>query len=514
MLITGEHVSSTYITQNAEGEEIRTPEGEAFLAKTVTNTTGNVYTFYDSLEPTVIAAAMARLSRYGGSMRDLLLTEFASQDSRTMGTMRRVLTQFGDEAVQQLDYVPLIVENASCLLAKQLEWGRLAAYLEQQSGDIRYDQKRSGHYMYYTPQELPPRLRARYEETMDKIFANYAALLQQLIDWYTANDKTLEAGRDVAWRVNIREKAAIAARGLLPGATTATVGIVGSAKAIDNLITHLLSQNLPEAQVVGGEILEEVRKQHGAFFEREATEGGGLTEIEYRRRTRQQIATLAQQMPHVSQEESGQQVALLDFTPQDELELLTHMLFAHSTVSFEALQKELGGWSHEQQVQALHEYMGERKARRHKPGRALEIAHYTFEVISDYATFSDFQRHRMVDALEWQQHTPYLGYEVPEVVRKAGLEALYRQTHELSKTLYTSLISEGFAVQAQYATLVSARLRWKVTMNARAAFHFVELRTPESKSKSYHQIAKAIHAEIARVHPRLAEAMAFGAHCH
>ena len=498
-----------FLRQSETGDWARTAKGEQYLAEAVTNTSGNVYSFYGKLDPVVIAAAMARLSRFGGDMRELILKEFADHAGQEQALLRRVMTQFGDDSVQQLGYVPVVVENASNLLTKQLEWGRLAAYLEQSTRYIYYDQKRDGSYRYYTPDYLPKELLGDYQKTMDIIFDNYSKLVHAMTEWYSKTDQTPQAERDVPWRIANRGKACDAARGLLPAATTSTVGIVGSGQAIDNIIMHLQANDLPEAQVVGTNMLAEVRKQHAIFFERTDMPNRGVTTVNYRRQTRQRVAALAQTLnTHVINKQASS-ASLLDYTPPDELELIAHLLYPHTNLSFAQLQKKIATWTKTQQVAALELYMGERLNRRHKPGRALEIAHYTFELVCDYGSFRDLQRHRMVDALEWQRLSPYAGYDVPEVVEQAGFAALYHDTHAVARDLYEKLAKAGYEHEAQYATLLSGHMRWKLTLNAREAFHFIELRTQPAGHVGYRRLAKAMHDEIIKVHPRLAKAMIF-----
>lgn len=500
-----------YLTQTASGELKITPKGQAYLAESVTNTSGNVYSFYGKFSPTIIAAAMARLSRFGGDMRGLILKEFADKDGQDEALLRRVLTQFGDDSVQQLSSVPVVVENASNLLTKQLEWGRLAAYLEQSTRYIYYDEKKDGQYRHYTPKNLPKKLTADYKKAMDAIFDNYSTIVRQMTDFYHQNDtKTPEIERDAAWRIAMRGKACDAARGLLPVATTSTVGIIGSGQAIDNLIMNLLSQNLPEAQEAGKQILQEVRKQHGIFFERtDMPERGGAT-IEHRRKTRTFMSHLASsQFGKDQTTQNAQSVKLVDYTPKDEHELLAHMLYSQTALSLEDLQKAISKWTKAQKAAAFELYVGERGNRRHKPGRALEVAHYTFELVCDYGIFRDLQRHRMVDALEWQLLSPTLGYELPEAIKQAKLDDLYNQTLQISGDLYKKLASAGYPQEAQYATLFCNRMRWKLTINARAAFHMIELRTQPAGHIGYRKLAKQMHDEIAKVHPHLAEAMIF-----
>ena len=69
----------------------------------------------------------------------------------------------------------------------------------------------------------------------------------------------------------------------------------------------------------------------------------------------------------------------------------------------------------------LQAYVGDRRNRRHRPGRAFERTDYRFEIVSDYGAFRDLQRHRLL-TIEWQPLGTALGYDVPEIVDEAGLE--------------------------------------------------------------------------------------------
>ena len=68
----------------------------------------------------------------------------------------------------------------------------------------------------------------------------------------------------------------------------------------------------------------------------------------------------------------------------------------------------------------LAELVGERRNRRHRPGRGFEALRYRFEVVSDYGAFRDLQRHRML-TVQWQTLGPELGAGVPEELDEAGV---------------------------------------------------------------------------------------------
>jgi thymidylate synthase ThyX len=65
----------------------------------------------------------------------------------------RVFFEYGDDSVAQLGGVHLACEQASNLLTKILEWGRLMSYLEQSTRYIAYDARLGGRYRYYRDPE-------------------------------------------------------------------------------------------------------------------------------------------------------------------------------------------------------------------------------------------------------------------------------------------------------------------------------------------------------------------------
>jgi thymidylate synthase ThyX len=67
----------------------------------------------------------------------------------------------------------------------------------------------------------------------------------------------------------------------------------------------------------------------------------------------------------------------------------------------------------------------------------------------------------------------------------------------------------GYSLEAQYATLLGHKMRWKITYNAREAFHLHELRTSPQGHPGYRKLVMQMHEKLAEVHPLMAEAMKF-----
>ncbi len=502
-------VENPYVTKTETGYTV-TSAGTAFLEEAVSSTSDDVYVFNDKLNATTIAAAMARLSRRGDDMRVTILDEFAGALGKDEKLLQRVITAYGDDSVQQLVGTHLVVENASNLLTKKLEWGRLAAYLEQSTRYIYFDQKdASGRYRYHVPEHFDDDTKSQYVDAMDAIFDAYSDLVHKLTDYVRTNSDVPKAEQDIAWQGATRAQACDAIRAVLPVATTSTVGIYASGQAIENLIMNLLADDLPEARIVGQKILEQARTVIPTFLERaDKPERGGAT-IAYRANTRHAVAALAKQHLVTHHAPESQPVTLTDFWPRNELQLVADMLYEHSDLPLETIRESVASWSYEQKQSVFDAYMGERLNRRHKPGRALEKAHYSWDLVCDYGIFRDLQRHRMVDDLNWQLLTPRFGYEVPALVEEAGLSEQFEACFDLSLGLYSLLQSKGYELEAQYATLLGHKMRWKITYNAREAFHFHELRTSPQGHPGYRKLVQQMHEKLAENHPLMAEHMKF-----
>jgi thymidylate kinase/thymidylate synthase ThyX len=500
--------ANPYVLKSESGYEI-TAEGIEFLNKSVTNSTGNVYAFNDTLSPETIAAAMARLSRRGDDMRITLLDEFAAATEKDIQLLQRVITAYGDDSVQQLVGQHLVVENASNILTKKLEWGRMASYLEQSTRYIYFDEKTSeGKYRYYTPDHFDASTKSSYESIMDNIFQNYSKLVHDLTDYVRKTSDTPKQERDIAWNGATRAQACDAIRPVLPVATTSTVGIYASGQALESLIMHLLSDELPEARVVGQQILDEARKVIPTFLERADKPDRGGAIVAYRANTNSDMknaSTLLSQN-HSSETEP---VTLSSIWPRNELDIVPDMLYEHSSLPLAEIQNQVELWPISQKQDTFKSYMGERLNRRHKPGRAIEKVHYSWDLVCDYGIFRDLQRHRMVDDLEWQQLTPRYGYEIPKLVEDADLTELFEECFDLSLKLYSQLQQAGYHLESQYATLLGHRMRWKVTYNAREAFHLHELRTSPQGHPGYRKLVLQMHNKLAEVHPLMAESMKF-----
>ncbi len=501
-------------------------EEAAILRPYFTNLDRPVFALVN-LPEVVKGALFARYSRTHKSLRRLFLDEFVADldltgdlgVDATIGLRRaeelydRVFLEYGDDSVAQLGGVHLACEQASNLLTKVLEWGRLMAYLEQSTRYIPYDARLGGRYRYARDTAIVgSRLGWRYIADVDSLFDTYAEMLPRLVDWARERYPKDPSDSDFVYKQSIRAKACDAARGILPAATLSNVGIYGTGQAFEALLLRMRAHPLPEAREYAVMMLEELRKVIPSFLTRVDRADRGVAWSEYLADTRGRTAAAVARMFADETPEPRPTVTLTDFDPDGEDKLLAAICYSHTDLPEDqvlARVRRLGG---EERAEILRAYVGERANRRHKPGRGFERIDYRFDVLADYGAFRDLQRHRML-TIEWQPLTPRHGYDVPEAIAEAGLADRFHEAMGVSASLYDALEPE-FPEQAAYAVSLAYRIRFVMQMNAREAMHLLELRTAPQGHASYRQIGQEMHrliAEQAR-HRGVAAAMRYVDH--
>ena len=176
----------------------------ALLARFFTNVDRPVFGLVN-LPEVVKGALFARYSRSSKSVRRLFLDEFMANPETGIESIAaqldggdplvdlkqaeqlydRVFFEYGDDSVAQLGGVHLAVEQASNVLTKVLEWGRLASYLEQSTRYIYYDVKLGERYRYQVPPEIAGSpLAADYINYMDRLFDTYSRVVATMTSFF------------------------------------------------------------------------------------------------------------------------------------------------------------------------------------------------------------------------------------------------------------------------------------------------------------------------------------------
>ena len=404
-------------------------------------------------------ALFARYSRSDKSLRRLFLDEFVGDldltgdltVDATVGLQRaeelydRVFFEYGDDSVAQLGGVHLACEQASNLLTKILEWGRLMAYLEQSTRYIPYDSR------LQRPLPVPAAVRGVRVATRCALRRRHGRPLRHLQRDAARRCSTGRASAipkdpadsDFVYKQTIKAKACDAVRGVLPAATLSNVGIYGTGQAYEALLLRMRAHPLPEART------------YAAAHARRAAQGDPVVpragrparprrRVDRVPRTRRATTppTLVDRIFGADEpERRADEVTLVDWDPDGEDKVLAAICYPHTHLPEAQLLDRVRRLPADDRVALMRAYVGDRTNRRHKPGRAFERTGYRFDVLGDYGAFRDLQRHRML-TIEWQTLSPRHGYEVPDAVVDAGVAARFDDAMERSAALHDALVDD------------------------------------------------------------------------
>ena len=494
-------------------EEPFTADERAILARYFTNLDGPVFAL-TNLPEVVKGALFARYSRTHKSLRRLFLDEFLADSERGIEAIadhlqttddmvsteraealyQRVFNEYGDDSVAQLGGVHLATEQASNLLTKVLERGRLAAYLEQSTRYIYYDRPLGEQYRYFTPREIVTAgLEAEYRATMDWLFGTYTELVARLVPHFEDLFPQGPDDSNFVWKSTIRAKACDAARGLLPAATTSNVGIYATGQAYESLLLRMRAHPLAEARTYADLMLTELKKVIPSFVKRVDLPDRGGVWSDYLAAVR---AAMESHSSALGVKPDGRpEVILTDWDPDGERKVAAAALYAHSDLPDDQLMQVVAEMPAGDRAALIRSYVGERSNRRHKPGRGMERTGYRFDILCDYGIFRDLQRHRLM-TLDWQRLTTDHGYVTPDPVREVGGTELWDEAMDRTAHLSERIVAAAGPDAAQYAVPFAFRIRFYMDLNAREAFHLIELRTAQGGHPDYRRVCQEMHRLI------------------
>jgi thymidylate synthase ThyX len=506
-------MTGDYVTEDFSAEE------RATLAPHFTNLDGPVFAL-TNLPEAVKGALFARYSRTTKSLRRLFLDEFADDvesgtalsetgRARAARLYESVFVEYGDDSVAQLGGVHLACEQSSQLLAKALEWGRLAAYLEQSTRYMRYDDRPGGGWRATIPRELAGTdLEQTFARCLDELFGIYGELYEPMHAYYEGRFPKQPDDSDFVYRQTIMAKTCDTLRVLLPAATRSNLGIFATGQSYEQLLMRLAQHPLAEMRDYGDLMLDELRKVIPEFLTRVDVAERGIAWTTYWREVRERTDELTAKLVGDVGAEPRDMVNLVDHDPEGELKVTAAVLYASSHLPDDQLLEIARQMSPEERAEVLAASIGERKNRRHKPGRAWERTDYRFDVVCDFGAFRDLQRHRPL-TIEWQRLTPALGYDVPVEIDDAGLRDGWERAMETSRETFEAIDAAGLPEAAQYAVSMAYKIRFVMQMTAREAMHLTELRSSPQGHPVYRRVAQQMHEAIAGVHPAIASAFTY-----
>lgn len=500
---------------------------QELLAPFVTNLDRSTFGLRN-LPEVVKGALFSRYSRSEKSLRRILLDEFINAPEANFGDLAktgvnqstvalgkaeafydRVLVGYGDDSVAELGGAHVACEAISNIAAKALEDSRLGlSPLEKSTRYVAFNKKVNGRYLYFLEPTIMASVHAdRYTKTLDHLFETYTALYEPLLAWVQQETPQDAQTSDRAYLSATRAKTFDLLRGLLPMATLTNVGLFGNGRAFEYLLVKLAASAHPEIQSLSEGMQQELDQTIPSFVKRAKTDRGRQY-ASYLANNVQNTAQLAQDFLSPFQRQQGKEdVLLVEYDLAAEAKVVAAILYPHSMQSHHEIQQLAEGMSAADRQKIITTYAGNRASRFHRPGRAFEDTYYTFDILADIGAYRDLHRHRILTQ-ERQAFTVQHGYIVPTEIVASGLEESYRSALEQAAKTF-DVVYQDLPIAAQYIVPFAFLTRWRIRLNLREAYHFIELRSARQGHPTYRQVAQEMYRHIATVHPTLAAPMTF-----
>src|SRR5919109_2622838 len=411
-----------------------TQEEVAVLAPYVTDVEQPIYAL-KNLPEEVVAVLFAYYSRSRESLRRNLLKLIQERDidlearlnassleAAELITAREKARQFhekwvvgyGHASVAEHAILHLAVEDVSIIATEIIEDPRLASYTEKSTRYVLFDAEK-----FFRPPRLLQSPHARlYEDTVRSLLNTYSALVPQAVDCIKARVPRRTAQGERAYETACHAKAYDLLRYLLPAATSTNLGLTINARALEHLLTKLLSDPLEEVREIGAAMKREAEEVVPTL----------LKYADYNAYLAETDRAMHQLGQHVLAEGDPREtpaVALVRFPVDAEEQLAAAILYGYTGVSWFQTVEQVGKLGAEARAQIIDTYL-RRRGPHDQPLRALEHLYYTFDIVLDYGAYRDIQRHRMATQTRQPLSTRY-GYSIPDDVLAYGLGEVFHE---------------------------------------------------------------------------------------
>ena len=486
-------------------------------------------------DPEVLAYAMAKYSRSALSMKDSL-REISSQ--RAEQFLNTFYFQYGHRSIADLAHVAFAIERLSLLaaivLVDEQRW-------DGQERSTRYQNfKKSGWYLPDFDGNTAPKV--QYSAQIEALFAAYQTVSDGV--FASLKDKTAkpEEMKQDAFERTLKARAFDVARYLLPLAANTSLGQIVNARTLENQVSRLLTNDHAEVRQLGGKLrdaasgaawnvhgnaLTELREKISALDPQLAIDAEPLltrdvrvaptlvkyaAENPYQKTTRRELAQAAVEWMKGAPIADAPVVDLVERSLPGsarseplEVEIAATLLYSASHYSYRQIRDTVADLSAAQVDEIIelgmkHRGRHDELLREFSAGQALR-----FDILMDVGGFRDMHRHRKCTQI-LQEFTALHGYEDPEGITGAGMDAEYREAMDAAHATFTSLAAAGAESEAnaRYVLPLGTRCRALFKMDFAEALYISELRSAPQGHFSYRRVAWEMYQAVEKHHPSLA----------
>jgi thymidylate synthase ThyX len=446
------------------------------------------------MPPEKCAYALARYSRSPDSIRQSLDWVRTHNSQRFLESY---YFQYGHQSIADLGHAVMCFEGISELAAAEVEDETL---WDGQAKSSRYQDFSSGGYI------VPPEL----QDSEAKV---YGAMAENLLNAYnevhacalaTLHERLPrpESMKPDAYERNIRARAFDVARYLLFWGVPTNVGQVTSIRTLEKQIRRLRASLYGELRELAEELSGACAAEPECRWENGSTEPLAPTLARHAEQDRYALQSRAdlrawavQNLGHIAAND-GQRVDLFypDHTASD---IAATLLYAVTSLPYRALYEHIRGWSDALRSEVM-DVACRARGKRDELLRGFRGGPFVFDMLIDIGAWRDMHRHRRCMQVR-QDYGGHHGYEMPELVRDSGAEAVYRQTMEKALETVQALPAPG----SHYILPFGARERFLFKMDFAEVEYIARVRSGVKGHFSYREVAWEMKQRVDEFDPSL-----------
>ena len=453
-----------------------------------------------NMHPEVWALMQARYSRAKEGLResflmllkedpanyDLLLNALKNKDSeeamkhaigKAIAFMDKWVLGYGHSSVAEGAVVGIGLEGVSILSTKTIEDNRLCSYIEKSTRYVSFIRD-----SFYIDSQLEnSKWGAEVKQYLDDLFKLYTDLHEPVLAYVKTQVPLAPGQSEPAWVRSCAARRFDAIRYILPACTKTSLGWTLNARNLAHALNKLSASPIKEFQDMAILLREEGKKQLPSLLKySEASPYYENTDKEFYEYTKDYA------LP--TQHESG--VTLINADENIDEMLTTAILYHYSLLPFEELRVKVKQMTLEERFAVIDKYV-EKMGQFDHPMREFEHVDFAFDVLMDYGSFRDLQRHRLFTQTN-QLLTTYYGYDTPDDIIGAGKKAEFDALMQRADKLFRE-ISKEMPLQAQYLIPLAYRKRTIFKGNLRQFFHFIRQRSESSVHASARKIIQQMY---------------------
>jgi thymidylate synthase ThyX len=466
------------------------------------------------MPPEKAAYALARYSRSPDSIEDSLRWVQAHSAEKFW---EQFYFAYGHASIADLGHVTVCFENISELAAIRIE-----------DEPLWDGQAKSSRYQNFAVSGcfVPDTIAATetegiYRGILGSLFNAYSVLHDPLKRFLSEQAPRPETMKPADYERTIAARTFDVTRYLLPLSARTNVGQVVSIRTLEKQIVRLLSSQLAELRMIGEELKQacqrgpvnvwsELSGSHTSAeplaptLARHATASSYQAEV-YADLNRFAKDVLGRASRVERRGEAGvtggpELVDLIEpHAPMDEL--VATLLYRVSDLPYRQILALVGDWTDKQKQETV-EVAFRKRARQDELIKEFRSGYaFIFDVLMDIGGWRDLHRHRRCQQIQ-QNFTTAHGYDVPPVLKQAGLEGDYRAAMDAVRTDIERL-RKTHQEAAVYAIPFGFRVRCLFKMDYAEAEYIARLRSGVKGHWSYRTVAWEMKKRIVERYPFL-----------